>query len=80
MQEIIEKVWDDRSLLNTKEAQEAVRETIDLLDKGKIRVAEPVGNEWVVNDWIKKLLSSISRCNRWKPSNWARLNSMIKWL
>lgn len=54
MQEIIEKVWDDRSLLNTKEAQEAVRETIDLLDKGKIRVAEPVGNEWVVNDWIKK--------------------------
>ena len=54
MQEIIEKAWDDRSILNTKEAQDAVRKAIDLLDKGLIRVAEPVGDEWVVNDWIKK--------------------------
>ncbi len=54
MKEIIEKVWEDRTLLNTKETQEAVRKVIDLLDKGQIRVAEPVGDEWVVNEWIKK--------------------------
>ncbi len=54
MKEIIEKTWDDRSLLNTSEAQEAIREVIELLDKGKIRVAEPVNDTWIVNEWIKK--------------------------
>lgn len=54
MKEIIEKTWDDRSFLNTSEAQEAIREVIELLDKGKIRVAEPVNDTWVVNEWIKK--------------------------
>lgn len=50
----IEKAWEDRSLLQTKETQEAVREVIALLDKGTLRVAEPAGNEWKVNEWIKK--------------------------
>lgn len=54
MKEIIEKTWDNRSLLNTSEAQEAIREVIELLDKGKIRVAEPVNDTWIVNEWIKK--------------------------
>lgn len=54
MKEIIERTWEDRTLLNTPEAQEAVREVIELLDKGKIRVAEPVDDGWKVNEWIKK--------------------------
>lgn len=54
MKEIIEKAWEDRSLINDKETQEAVKEVIELLDKGKIRVAEPVGDQWIVNEWIKK--------------------------
>ncbi len=52
--EIIERAWDDRSLLQRDETREQVFATIDLLDRGKIRVAEPEGNGWKVNQWIKK--------------------------
>jgi len=51
---IIEKAWEDRSQLNSDAGKNAVFQIIELLDKGKIRVAEPVGNEWKVNEWIKK--------------------------
>jgi 2,3,4,5-tetrahydropyridine-2-carboxylate N-succinyltransferase len=34
----------------------AIEETIELLDKGKIRVAEKVGENWQVNEWIKKAI------------------------
>jgi 2,3,4,5-tetrahydropyridine-2,6-dicarboxylate N-succinyltransferase len=54
MKEIIEKAWDDRSLLANKETQDAIFEVIELLDKGKLRVAEPVADGWQVNDWVKK--------------------------
>lgn len=53
---IIESAWENRALLNEHITQEAVKEVIDLLDKGKIRVAEKSENEWVVNDWIKKAI------------------------
>ena len=50
----IEEAWDDRNLLNFKEYADAVEQIILLLDKGEIRVAEPIGTRWHVNDWIKK--------------------------
>lgn len=54
MQEYIERAWNDRSLLSQKDYQDAVNEVVSLLDQGKLRVAEPVGNEWKVNEWVKK--------------------------
>lgn len=51
---IIEKAWDDRSLLQTDEVKSTINEVIELLDKGKLRVAEPIGDKWQVNEWIKK--------------------------
>ncbi len=48
----IEQIWDDRSLL--KDNQNEIREVIELLDKGKLRVAEKKGDQWQVNDWVKK--------------------------
>ena len=51
---IIENAWDDRSLLSDNKVREAVRNVIDMLDKGGIRVAEKVGDGWKVNEWIKK--------------------------
>ncbi len=50
----IENAWDNRDLLKTVETQEAIREVIDLLDKGELRVAEPIENDWQVNEWVKK--------------------------
>lgn len=54
LQELIEKTWNDRELLKSKESQEAIREVVALLDKGKLRVAEPIASGWQVNEWVKK--------------------------
>jgi 2,3,4,5-tetrahydropyridine-2-carboxylate N-succinyltransferase len=51
---VIEKAWDERALLEKKETQDAIREVVDRLDKGTLRVAEPNGTDWKVNEWIKK--------------------------
>lgn len=54
MRELIEKAWEDRSMLQDANVQKTIREVIEQLDKGILRVAEPAGNEWKVNDWVKK--------------------------
>lgn len=54
IKEIIEKAWDDRSLLADAKTLEAIESVVELLDKGTLRVAEPTENGWVVNDWVKK--------------------------
>ncbi len=51
---LIDNAWDDRKLLTFKDVQTAIREVVDLLDRGEIRIAEPDGNDWKVNEWIKK--------------------------
>jgi 2,3,4,5-tetrahydropyridine-2,6-dicarboxylate N-succinyltransferase len=51
---LIEKAWEDRSLLNDPKIQDEINKTIDALDKGLIRVAEPGEKGWIVNQWIKK--------------------------
>src|SRR5688500_14584929 len=50
----IEKIWEDRSLLQASENQELIRTISEKLDKGELRVAEPVGGGWQVNEWVKK--------------------------
>lgn len=54
LQQTIEKAWDKRELLQETEVQNAIRAVIDLLDNGKLRVAEPVSGGWQVNEWVKK--------------------------
>ncbi len=51
---IIEKAWEDRSLLQDNDTQAAIKTVIEELDKGLIRVAQPDGDKWIVNEWIKK--------------------------
>ncbi|MFZ4400315.1 MAG: 2,3,4,5-tetrahydropyridine-2,6-dicarboxylate N-succinyltransferase [Bacteroidales bacterium] len=46
--------WENRNLLSENETQEAIRATIDLLDKGEIRVAQPTETGWITNEWVKK--------------------------
>mgnify|MGYP001335334337 CR=1 FL=1 len=55
LKNIIEQAWDNREMLQNADAQSAIREVIEHLDKGRLRVAEPTtdGN-WKVNDWVKK--------------------------
>ena len=55
MRSIIEAAWDNRDLLNTPETLEAINHVIEEIDKGRLRVAEPLENgEWQVNEWVKK--------------------------
>ena len=51
-----------------KALNDLVRETIDLLDNGKIRVAEKKDDKWQVNQWIKKAILLSFRVNKMKAS------------
>ncbi len=53
LKQIIISAWDNRELLAQPESRNAVEETLRLLDSGQLRIAEPTGNEWKVNEWIK---------------------------
>ncbi len=54
LRKIIEQTWENRELLKEKATQEAISEVVELLDKGKLRTAEPTENGWQVNEWVKK--------------------------
>lgn len=54
MQQIIEKAWADRALLETPETQQAIRDIIEELDKGRLRIANKIDGTWQVNEWLKK--------------------------
>ena len=54
LKELIENAWANRELLRQPETQSAIREVVEQLDKGKLRVAEPDGDVWKVNEWVKK--------------------------
>ena len=54
IREIIESAWDNRDLLKEENTINTIRKVVDLLDKGALRVAEPIEGGWQVNEWIKK--------------------------
>lgn len=58
LQTRIEQAWDQRADLGATshdaELREAVDAVIESLDAGQLRVAEKVGKEWIVHQWVKK--------------------------
>lgn len=52
----IEAAWSDRSLIADPKIREQIHQIIELLDTGKIRVAENQNGEWIVHEWIKKAI------------------------
>jgi len=54
IREIIENAWDNRELLKEGKTQNTIREVVNLLDSGSLRVAEPKADGWQVNEWVKK--------------------------
>ena len=54
IQATIEAAWENRELLKENFTQEAIRSVLEELDKGRLRVAEPAGDDWKVNNWVKK--------------------------
>ncbi|MBZ0325986.1 MAG: 2,3,4,5-tetrahydropyridine-2,6-dicarboxylate N-succinyltransferase [Altibacter sp.] len=54
LQQLIEKAWEDRSLLQNPEIIAAIREVVRLCDEGQLRCAQPTSTGWQVNEWVKK--------------------------
>jgi 2,3,4,5-tetrahydropyridine-2-carboxylate N-succinyltransferase len=51
----IEAAWENRKLLEDPTTISAIEAVIEALDKGHLRVAEPLENgDWQVNEWVKK--------------------------
>ena len=66
LQSTIDAAWEARDGVNaqTKGAvREAVEAALDMLDKGTARTAEKKGEEWVVNQWLKKAVLLSFRLN-----------------
>ena len=61
----IEQAWE--SPAEASDAFAAVEETIELLDKGVIRCAEKVGDEWVAREWAKKAILLYFRLRALEP-------------
>ncbi len=68
MQHTIEQAWDNPDLLQQPATRQAILDTINLLDQGQLRAAQPAekterrepsaenGKQWTVNQWVKKAI------------------------
>ncbi len=56
LQAQIQEAWANRELLKDAQYTDAVRAVIEEVDKGRLRVAAPTDNGWVVNEWVKQAI------------------------
>jgi len=61
----IDAAWEVRDTVTPASAdvREVVETALEMLDSGKARVAEKVGGEWQVNQWLKKAVLLSFRLN-----------------
>ncbi len=52
----IQEAWNNRELLKDVTYTDAVKAVIEEVDKGRLRVASPTDNGWVVNEWVKQAI------------------------
>lgn len=67
----IESAYERRKSLSAEEVpsdlKEAIHTVVERLDQGKLRIAEKIGTEWLVHEWIKKAILLYFRTNQNKP-------------
>jgi len=56
LQPRIEAAFANRALLADSQYAQAVREALELLDRGELRVAEKLNGAWVTNAWVKQAI------------------------
>jgi 2,3,4,5-tetrahydropyridine-2,6-dicarboxylate N-succinyltransferase len=57
LQEAIDTAWEARNrndVSSVEAARSAVEEALELLDQGKVRIAEKIGATWIVHQWLRK--------------------------
>jgi 2,3,4,5-tetrahydropyridine-2-carboxylate N-succinyltransferase len=70
-EKIINKAWENKSQVSSKSNKKllkTINQTIELLDSGKIRVAEKKNSSWITNQWVKKAILLSFRVNEMKTS------------
>jgi 2,3,4,5-tetrahydropyridine-2-carboxylate N-succinyltransferase len=56
LRETIEQGWQNREMMSYGAFQQAVRDVMEEVDKGRLRVAEPTDDGWQVNEWVKQAI------------------------
>ena len=56
MEDIISKAFENRELIEDQKIKKLIFSVIEQLNNGEIRVAEPKGDKWIVNEWVKKAI------------------------
>ena len=67
LEKIINNAFENKQNISDasdKKILDAINETIDLADKGSIRVAEKKSGKWSVNQWVKKAILLSFRTNK----------------
>ena len=61
----VESAWENIAKIspNDTDIADAVNEVIKKLDNGQFRIAEKNGNDWIVNQWLKKAVLISFRIN-----------------
>lgn len=67
---LIEAAYQNRALLAQQQYEDAVRETIEAIDKGVLRVAVPKDDgSWVIQQWVKQailLYFAVQKMQTWE--------------
>src|SRR6185369_11697229 len=66
LQATIERAWDERDSIGPEtkgEVRQAVDSALAALDGGGARIAEKIGGEWTVHQWLKKAVLLSFRLN-----------------
>jgi 2,3,4,5-tetrahydropyridine-2,6-dicarboxylate N-succinyltransferase len=63
VKELVEAAFAQRSLVQDVRHAEAIRAAVDALDRGELRVAEPVNGEWVVHAWLQQAVNLLFALN-----------------
>ena len=83
LRDLIDAAFERRAELTPQNVPEQVDAAIEacltLLDSGAARVAEPLGGEWIVNEWLKKavLLYFRMRDNRVMDAGYTRFYDKV---
>ena len=67
LEKIINQAFDNKQNISEKSDKkiiDAINETIELTDKGTVRVANKHNNSWTVNQWVKKAILLSFRINK----------------
>ena len=66
-EKIINEAFENKEKIDAnsdKSITDAIKETIELTDQGKIRVAEKKDGSWIVNQWVKKAILLSFKINK----------------